>query len=56
MEAGVYEFLHISLGSTKHLEVIQVAPNGYSVDYLCAVVALVKISIRPLQQNLDVNA
>lgn len=50
---GGYELLRTAAGGVGMLQLIKSPPNGFTVEYLRAVVGSAKIFIRPLQQDLD---
>ena len=52
-DAGGFELLRASDVGGKHLVLIDIPLDGYSVEYLQAVVKSAKIFIRPLQKDLD---
>jgi hypothetical protein len=53
---GGYELLRVAgEKGGKRLEVVSVPANGYSVQYLKAVVSSAKLYIRPLQRDLDLS-
>ena len=52
--AGGFELLR-QTGNNRLLELIPSPRNGYSVDYLKAVVSNAKIYVRPLQRDLDID-
>lgn len=54
-DAGGYEFLRAQEGGGKLLSPIVLPPNGYSTNYLKAVVHSAKIYIRPLQRDLSLE-
>lgn len=52
---GGYEFLRAPETGSRELVVIEMPHDGYSVEYLQAVVKSAKIYIRPLQRDLDMR-
>ena len=52
---GGYELLRAPESGSRELVVIEMPHDGYSVEYLQAVVKAAKIYIRPLQRDLDVT-
>ncbi len=55
-DAGGFELLRASDVGVKELVLIDIPNDGYSVEYLQAVVKGAKIYIRPLQKDLDETA
>lgn len=55
IDAGGFELLRASELGSKQLEPIEMPSNGYSVEYIRAVVKSAKIYIRPLQRDLDIT-
>ena len=55
--AGGYELLRASENGSRELILIEMPHDGYSVEYLQAVIMIksAKIYIRPLQRNLDTS-
>ena len=53
--AGGYELLRASENGSRELVLIEMPRDGYSVEYLQAIVKSAKIYIRPLQRNLDTS-
>ena len=57
IDAGGYELLRSSTaGPGKELEIIPQPGDGYTVEYLKAVVHQAKVFIQPLQQNLELSS
>ena len=55
VDCGGFELLRASDIGGKELIPIEMPHDGYSVEYLQAVVKSAKIYIRPLQRDLDDN-
>ena len=53
--AGGYELLRASENGSRELVLIEMPHDGYSVEYLQAIVKSAKIYIRPLQRDLDTS-
>ena len=53
---GGFELLRASEAGGKDLVPIEIPHQGYSVEYLQAIVKSAKIYIRPLQRDLDTSA
>lgn len=53
--AGGYELMGTHDKGSKFLEIIDVPPTGYKVDYLKAIVHNARIYIRPIQRNLSLE-
>ena len=54
-DGGGFEMLRVPEEGGKELEVIPVQADGYSVEYLRAVITTAKIFIQPLQCDLDLT-
>ena len=54
-EGGGFELLRTCEGGSRELEVVPIPSNGYTVDYLKAIIHSAKLYIRPLQTDLSVE-